>query len=35
MTRDEIIAQMTILVDRAFEEGCHAGYLMAKEEEYA
>lgn len=31
MTRDEIIAQMTILLDRAVEEGYHMGYMEAVE----
>ena len=29
MTRDEIIAQMTILIDKAAEEGYHMGYMEA------
>ena len=29
MTRDEIIAQMTILIDKAAEEGYHIGYMEA------
>lgn len=29
MTRDEIIAQMIILIDKAAEEGYHMGYMGA------
>lgn len=29
MTRDEMIAQATVLIDRAYEEGYHMGYMEA------
>lgn len=31
MTRDEMIAQATVLIDRAYEEGYHMGYIEAVE----
>lgn len=31
MNRDEIITQMTILIDKSAEEGYHMGYMEAKD----
>lgn len=31
MTRDEIITQMTILIDRAFEAGYYSGFETGRE----